>query len=80
MKKKLWSVLCGAAVGCSALLAADFDRFLKASDGEVIGILMLGKEKLSITGTIKQVTWTGTNGVAIVLKWDGKALTQETPR
>ncbi len=80
MKNKIWLVVSGAAVACSALLAADFDRFLKASDGEVIGVLQIGKEKLSITGTIKEVTWTGTNGVAIVLKWDGKTLTQEKSR
>ena len=55
----------------SGLFAQDVDKFFKASDGEIIGILSLGKKTLSITGTVKRVIWTGINGETIILEYDG---------
>ena len=60
-----------AALAAVTLLAADYDRFLKAADGEVIGVLELGKQKLQLTGTVKEITWTANNGKTVRLKWDG---------
>jgi hypothetical protein len=78
--KKTLCVIAMAALAAATLLAADYDRFLKASDGEVIGVLELGKQKLQLTGTIKEVTWTATNGKAVKMQWDGHKLkTEELP-
>jgi hypothetical protein len=54
------------------------DKIFQASDGEVIGILFFGKDTLSITGTIKTVIWTGTNGKVIRLGYDGIELKSDS--
>lgn len=51
--------------------AQDVDNFLKSSDGELIGTLSLDKTSISITGTIKKLTWTGKTGETIILEWNG---------
>lgn len=50
------------------------DKFLRASDGEIVGILALGKKALSVSGTIEQITWTGKHGASITLHFDGTNL------
>ena len=75
--KKRWIVTTIAALAAATLLAADYDRFLKAADGEVIGVLELGKQKLQLSGTIKEITWTATNGQSATFQWDGKNLVRK---
>lgn len=69
--KKICAVLVSLIILLSGLFAQDVDKFLKASDSEIIGILSLGKKTLSITGTVDTLIWTGENGETITLKYDG---------
>ena len=60
------------------MIAGWFNKFLRASDGEIVGILArceLGKKHLSVSGTIEEITWTGKNGASITLRFDGTTLT-----
>ena len=74
---KRLSIIIGAAflVACTLLFAQDVDKFLRASDGEIVGILALGKRSMSVSGTIEQITWTGKHGASITLRFDGTNLT-----
>jgi hypothetical protein len=76
--KKLLITAAMAAVGSSVLFAAQFDTFLKLSDGLVIGVVGTNKTSMSVSSDIKEIIWVAANGNAVKLTWDGNKLTSET--